>query len=872
MGAAPYSLFSAVIFTDAIYARNRVRTLLGLTSTARSLRFVFVLMAALPLQGQSNPGYAGAEACAECHATVNHAWAESHHSRTMQPATNQSVKGDFAQSHLLLHGSTYALQHRENHFYITESELSGKPWEHRIEYTLGDRRFQHYLTTLPDGRILLLPPTWNVLRKKWDFDLDIGNPEESFVDPIQIWNKTCYSCHVSQGQKNFELESRRYRTTWRDLGINCESCHGPGSEHIATAKSAKVLDSATRARLRASIFNPARLDAARSSAICAQCHSLRDVYADNFKAGSNYDDFFTPVMEYRLPASEDPAYWPDGRPRQLSNEALALWQSQCFLKGGATCITCHSQPHNVDVDRSTQLRPNNNGLCTACHAAIAANISAHTHHSPKSSGSSCMECHMPATVVSLQTRMRDHSISIPVPENTIRHDIPNACNLCHRDKDAAWTVRQMQAWYDEKSRQKYIRRADAFSQARQGDPAAIPSLLEILGDSAGGPFIRANAAGYLGSFPNDPTAYEALVHSLADPAPLLRSTAATALKPSPAQREELAINLVTLLKDPIRTVRMSAAIAMVAMGVRPFPGEDGERYEQAKNLYRTRAELNSDDAQQQLAAGKFFFLSGDMAGAVNAFRATLKLDPSIPAQYYLARSLAEKGDYQSAQQILDAIPREDRQYDAAQRLLAEIATEEASPVEAQPNSGVGNGAADAQAQFLEGQVRYQSGQYGAALKEMEQALQIAPSAVWAAKAQIYRAISLEKLGRTGEAESAMKALSEHPEARQNVDFQLAYVELLSESGHAEEALKRVDDLIAAVPQTAKAYFWRAKVLLELRRVGEAASAGEESVRLLPEFPEAHNLLLKIYQTQGRAKEAAQQAQWLRDYQLRKDSH
>ena len=118
----------------------------------------------------------------------------------------------------------------------------------------------------------------------------------------------------------------------------------------------------------------------------------------------------------------------------------------------------------------------------------------------------------------------------------------------------------------------------------------------------------------------------------------------------------------------------------------------------------------------------------------------------------------------------------------------------------------------------------------------------------------------------------MKALSEHPEARQNVDFQLAYVELLSESGQPEEALKRVDDLIAAVPQTAKAYFWRAKVLLELRRIGEAASAGEEAVRLLPEFPEAHNLLLKIYQTQGRAKEAAQQAQWLHDYQLRKDSH
>src|SRR5579859_893234 len=849
-----------------------MRTLLGLTSTARSLGFVFVLMAALRLQGQSNPGYAGAEACAECHATVTRVWAEAHHSRTMQPATIQSVKGDFAQSHLLLHGSAFTLQLRENRFYITESELSGKPWEHRIEYTLGDRRFQHYLTTLSDGRILLLPPTWDVVRKKWDFDLDIGNPEESSVDPVQIWNKTCYACHVSQGQKNFELENLRYRTTWRDLGINCESCHGPGSEHIATGKSAKVLDAATRARLRASIRNPARLDAASSTAICAQCHSLRDVYADKFRAGANYDDFFTPVMEYRLPASEDPAYWPDGRPRQLSNEAFGLWQSQCFLKGGATCVTCHSHPHTPDVDRNPQLRPNNNALCTGCHAKIASNLSAHTHHAPKSSGSFCINCHMPATVASLNARMRDHSMSIPVPENTIRHDIPNACNLCHRDKDAAWSLKQVHSWYGDKSRRKLVRRADAFTQARQADPAAIPALQEILADVSGGPLIRANAAGYLGNFSNDPSAYDALLHSFADPEPLVRATAATAIRPSAAQREALATALVSLLKDPLRTVRMSAAIAMVAMGVRPFPGEDGERFERAKELYRARAELDSDDAQQQLAAGKFFFLSGDMAGAANAFRATLKLDPSIPAQYYLGRSLAEKGDYQSAREILNAIPRDDRQYDVAQRLLAEIAAKEPGPSETQPESGASHEAAGAQAQFLGGQVRFQSGQYGAALKDLEQALQLAPQAEWAAKAQIYRAISLEKLGRTAEAETAMQTLSGQPEARQNVDFQLAYVELLFETGRPEEALKRVDEVIAKVPNTPMAQFWRAKILLELNRTGEAASAAEESIRLLPEFPEAHNLLLKIYQKQDRTKEAAQQAEWLRDYERRKESH
>lgn len=842
------------------------------TFLLRGLGLLFVLSVALPLQGQSEGDYTGAKACAKCHASIHHEWEESRHSRMIQPATNQSVIGDFEQGKVVLRGATYLLQFRDNHYYITEPDLTGKPWEHRIEYTLGDRRFQHYLTTLPDGRIILLPPTWDITRKMWAFDLDIGNPEEGSGDPIEVWNKTCYSCHVSRGEKNFDLEKLRYRTTWQDFGINCESCHGPGREHISTATGVKVVDADARARVKGTIVNPARLGPAGSTMICAQCHSLRDVFADNFKAGANYYDYFTPVMEYRLRASVDPAYWPDGRPRQLANEALGLWQSQCFLKGGATCVTCHSHPYTGDVDRDANLRTNNNALCTGCHGTIAANISSHTHHAAKSSGSWCVDCHMPPTVISLKARMRDHSMSVPVPENTIRHDIPNACNLCHRDKDAAWTVRQMNSWYGDKSRQKFVRRADAFAEARQGDPAAIPELLQMVADPTGGPWIRANAAGYLGSFPNDPSAYEALLHAFADSEPLVRATAASAIRPRAAQREALAPDLVTLLGDPIGTVRISAAIAMVAMGVRPFAGEDGERYERAKELYRARAELNSDDAQQLLAAGKFFFLSGDMTGAVSAFRATLKLDPSIPAQYFLARALTEKGDYPSARQILKAIPRDDGQYESAQRLLAEMDAKDPGHSETPRESSTSPESAEAQAQFLEGQVLYQNEQYGAALKDMEEALQAVPQAEWAPRAQIYRAICLEKLARTSQAEAAMRALSEQPEARQNIDLQLAFVELLYETGRAAEALKRVDGAIAAVPAAPRCYFWRAKVLLELQRGNEAAGAAEEAVRLLPQFPEAHNLLLKIYQMQGRTKEAAQQAEWLRDYQRQKQSH
>jgi predicted CXXCH cytochrome family protein len=834
---------------------------------------VFLLLAvALPVRGQSNQGYVGAQVCANCHADIHRQWADSLHSKIVQPVTEAGVEGNFAQEKVSLRGSTYLLEHRNGSYHITESDLTGKAWEHRIDYTLGRRGVQQYLSTLPDGRIVILPPGWDNIAKNWVHDVDIQNPEEDSGAQVQVWNKSCFSCHVSQGKKNFDLEQLRYHTTWQDSGVNCERCHGPGQEHAAAGSHGKVTSANTRAILDRTIVRPARLDAARSTMICAPCHSFRDLYVDGFNAGENYYDYFLPVMEQRLPPSDDPAYWSDGRPRWLSNQAIALWQSQCFLRGGVTCNTCHSSPHKIDVDQNPQLRPENDALCTGCHATIAASISDHTHHPKNSSGSSCVECHMPRVVIGLNNaKLRDHSISLPVPENTIGHAIPNACNLCHQDKDPEWALREMKVWYREQSRQKFIGRADAFTGARKGDPAAVPLLLQILADRSGGPFLRANAAGYLAGFPNDPEAYAAAFRALSDDAPLVRATAAFELKPRAAQRETVAPVLASLLHDPVVTVRMSAAIALVSMGVRQLPGEDGEWFERAKQLYRARADLNSDDAQQQLAAGKFSYLVGDMDGAVARFRACLKLDPTIPAQYYLARALAEKGDSPAARQILEGIPLDDPQYTRAQQLLASLGATDAVHSDSAPTGARVEENPDARASFLDGQLQYQNENYGVALTELEQALHLAPQAEWATKAQIYRAICLEKLARTQEAEAAMRALSTDPTARNDLDFEFAFAELLCETGRPQEALQRIDALLAAAARAPMAYFWRAKVLLQLRRTEEAAIAAEESVRLQPDGPLAHNLLIKIYQLEGRTKEAEQEAAWLRDYQRRQES-
>src|SRR5688572_25783302 len=153
-----------------------------------------------------------------------------------------------------------------------------------------------------------------------------------------------------------------------------------------------------------------------------------------------------PILEYGQKVDADPAYWADGRPRRFSNDALGLWQSQCFLKGQATCTTCHDDPHEPDIERNPQLASGKNALCTGCHEDLGRRLGEHTRHRPGGAGSSCVGCHMPPTVYSIKARIADHTIGVPAPENTVRFGIPNACNACHQDRSADWAVQAMGAW------------------------------------------------------------------------------------------------------------------------------------------------------------------------------------------------------------------------------------------------------------------------------------------------------------------------------------------------------------------------------------------------------------------------------------------
>ena len=609
----------------------------------------------------------GAQACATCHKDVHDAWTGGRHSKMLQPAAAASVKGDFSQGRLALHARPYRLRVSNGEYFITESYLTGQEQEHRVEFTLGSRRIQHYLTTIENGRIIVLPPSWDVQRREWFDNMDIVRPDEKDAKPFQQWNKNCVGCHVSQQRNDYQPATQTYATRWTDFGTSCERCHGPGSAHVqANAQAERPLP----ANLQ-SIVRPTRLDPGTSSMVCAQCHSLRDVIAPDYTAGENYYDYFVPVLEYGARKASDPNYWADGRTRRFSNDAIGLWQSACFLRGGATCATCH-EPHSPDVDRNPQLSPRNNALCTRCHQEIGARLTAHTRHQADSTGSSCVECHMPKTVVSIRSTMRDHSMSLPAPENTAAFGIPNACTECHAEKTPSWAVDAARRWWPQNQRATMIARAVGFSAARAEQPEAVARLLAIVEDDRQGPLVQANALGYLRRFA-DPRAATTLIGAVRSPHPAIRATAIASLGQMPVKDPAARSAIVAALDDPRRAVRIAALVALVNLGAGPFKGEDGARFRRVSAEYVAAARLREDDPTIQTDRGFVHLLNGELDLAADALQNARTLErPPARSTFLLALVRMGQGRAADARALLKQVPRSDPNYEAAQERLKKL--------------------------------------------------------------------------------------------------------------------------------------------------------------------------------------------------------
>ena len=145
------------------------------------------------------------------------------------------------------------------------------------------------------------------------------------------------------------------------------------------------------------------------------------------------------------------AFYKDGRFRETTFIVEAFTRSACYRHGAAQCATCHSPHLQNFANNPTSLKfaAEPDEMCLQCHGQYRSRVSDHTHHAADSQASRCVSCHMPKIVNALLFKARSHQIEIPRADLTERfgqEDSPNACLLCHNEKDAKWAEENLQNW------------------------------------------------------------------------------------------------------------------------------------------------------------------------------------------------------------------------------------------------------------------------------------------------------------------------------------------------------------------------------------------------------------------------------------------
>jgi tetratricopeptide (TPR) repeat protein len=282
-------------------------------------------------------------------------------------------------------------------------------------------------------------------------------------------------------------------------------------------------------------------------------------------------------------------------------------------------------------------------LCLNCHQEKygGTKLTEHTFHLPDSPGSRCYECHMGETLERLMMHRKDHSLDNPIPENTIRYGIPNACNQsrCHGDRTPEWAARTLDQWYGGEKRKRLLYASEAMWLAKTRDPRAIPLLVRMTGDVNIRLNVRASAARILGRQFGEGAleAVPALVLQLSAEQPLIRMASAEALG---SIHDRRAVGPLTrLLTDSARVVRVTAAAALLNLNVLEIEGEAGVALRQAKAEYVQMLRNWPNVPEFRVNLASYYLLHAQPEEALAESKVALQLNPDMPGAYYsLGRS------------------------------------------------------------------------------------------------------------------------------------------------------------------------------------------------------------------------------------------
>ncbi len=615
---------------------------------------------------RASPTYVGNTACASCHARQDEAWRGSHHDRAMEEANDTSVLGSFAETRFTHAGVTSRFFKRDGRHFVHTDGPDGKLANFEIKYAFGWYPLQQYLIELPGGRLQALGIAWDARSnaqggQRWfhlypDRRLKAGDPLH-WTGIDQNWNYQCADCHSTNLRKNYDAATRTFKSTWSQIDVGCEACHGPGSGHVGWAGGSAEQRRADATRgltirldersgvnwtVTAATGNATRSKPRLSSNevdTCARCHARRGQFSDAWHPGEPLGDAF------RISTLAAGLYYADGQQREEVHDHGSFLQSKMHAHG-VTCSDCH-EPH------SQKLRAPGNAVCATCHAPAVFDAASHHHHKSGSADAACVSCHMPTTTYMIVDPRHDHSIRIPRPDRTVALGVPNACGGCHAKDGAKWAADALARWFPERKPGSQAF-AEALAAGNRGAPGAQAALVALAQDRTQPAIARASAIPRLARYPGAKT-LPAIAKALEDDDPLVRAAAAQALRDAdPAIRARL---LPKLLSDPIRTVRMEAARGLVGPPEqRQGADADRARFERSLNEYLDALRFNADRPEAQSELGSYHVARGNTDAAVGYYREAIALDPNyVPAAVNLADLYRGLGREREAESVLATV-------------------------------------------------------------------------------------------------------------------------------------------------------------------------------------------------------------------------
>lgn len=430
----------------------------------------------LPRAGRPG-GYVTSDQCQSCHPNQYDSWHRSFHRRMTQPATPENVVADFRDTRVQWQGRTYELKRRGREFRVARLEGAvsapaqggGTEEEQRIGMVTGSHHMQVFWVPAHSGNAQLdFPLAYLIADARWVPFQDTFLHAPQAPQPLLAWHGSCVLCHSVAGQPREDARTRAADTQVGELGIACESCHGPGESHIQAN-----LNPWRRYRLHRTgeadptIVNPRRLSPRLASQVCGQCHSIKwtpnpgevNLAGFAYRPGDDLDRTATIIRPAKLdtqpwmrrPLEAHPEfipdrYWNDGVARISGRDYNSMIESKCYQRGQLSCLSCHSM-HDSSPTNQLAARMASNEACLKCHEKFRANSAAHSHHAADSSGNLCYNCHMPYTTYGLLKGIRSHYIDSPEVAKTKATGRPNACNLCHLDRTLGWTAECLTRWY-----------------------------------------------------------------------------------------------------------------------------------------------------------------------------------------------------------------------------------------------------------------------------------------------------------------------------------------------------------------------------------------------------------------------------------------